>query len=92
MGEGADVAVTGKWVRFPVVGPSASGRTTMWSVETVEGGVVLGYVKWYGPWRCYAFYPEAATLYERRCLRDIADFCEAESKAQLSRARSRRAS
>ena len=36
----------------------------------------LGQVKWYGPWRCYSFFPEAGTLFEKQCLRDIAAFCE----------------
>lgn len=36
----------------------------------------LGQVKWYGPWRCYAFFPADGTLFERVCLRDIAAFCD----------------
>jgi hypothetical protein len=41
---------------------------------------MLGEVRWFGRWRCYAFYPEPDTLYERQCLRDIADFCEARTR------------
>lgn len=41
------------------------------------GASALGTVKWYGAWRCYAFFPAPNTLFEKNCLRDLAQFCEA---------------
>ena len=51
-----------------------TGKTVIYKV--VSDTSVLGEIRWYGPWRCYAFYPEMETVYEKKCLRDIADFCE----------------
>lgn len=64
--------------------PSKGKKTRCWEVYTREdspkdpGGMpdYLGVIQWYGPWRGYAFYPEASTLYEHKCLRDIAEFVE----------------
>ena len=69
------------WIRFERIGDSASGKTRMWRVMANSGGD-LGTIKWFGRWRCYAFYPDGATVYERKCLRDIADFCEEETRSR----------
>jgi hypothetical protein len=37
-------------------------------------------VRWYGKWRQYAFFPMPNTVFERQCLRDIANFCEAKTR------------
>jgi hypothetical protein len=50
-------------------------------VVAKDGGVDLGLVKWFGRWYTYAFFPKADTVFERTCLRDIAEFCETETKA-----------
>jgi len=49
------------------------------------GGGMLGEVKWYGPWRCYAFFAQAQTVFERKCLRGIATFCEEQTITHRSR-------
>jgi hypothetical protein len=49
-----------------------------------DGEVELGEVKWYGRWRCYAYFPVNDTLYEKTCLRDIANFCEKKTRDQLA--------
>lgn len=41
----------------------------------------LGAVLFYPRWRRYVFQPYSNTLYEHDCLRDIADFCEAQTRA-----------
>lgn len=52
-------------------------KTLTWRVLTAERRpLILGEIKWYSQWRCYAFFPTTGTLYEKRCLRDIANFCE----------------
>lgn len=53
--------------------------TEVWDVVEVDGGGSVGQVSWYTRWRCYAFYPNMATVFEQRCLRDIAAFCEEET-------------
>ena len=59
-------------------GLSESGRTRIWSILSDEG-VTIGSVSWFGRWRCYAFFPCMGTVFERHCLRDLADFCEQET-------------
>lgn len=66
-----------KWIEFrEVPRPDYKGNTKLWHVVPKEGVGYLGEVRWYGPWRQYAFYPNIQTVYERQCLRDIANFCE----------------
>ena len=50
----------------------------------------LGEVKWFGRWRGYAFFPELYTIYEQKCMREIADFIEAQTKEHRRKVRSRR--
>lgn len=78
------ILATESYVDIIYDGPSASGKSKLFTVATPDG-TSLGKVKWYGAWRCYAFFPNADTLYEKRCLRDIANFCEKESQEQLRR-------
>jgi hypothetical protein len=61
-----------------IPGPS-NKKTFTWSVETKEEWLI-GSITWYGPWRCYAFTPRSETVFEKTCLREIADFCERKTK------------
>jgi hypothetical protein len=65
---------------------SESGKTCIWKVTTVEGTQLLGEVRWYSPWRKYAFFPRAGTLYEQDCLRVIANMIEQKTAEHRSRA------
>ena len=73
-----------RWIRFELV--KSYEKTSVWNVVAKDDGVILGSVFWCGPWRQYAFGPTAdcATVYEQRCLRDIADFVDSESRVQDS--------
>ncbi len=70
--------MSGKWIRFDLL--DSTGKTNRWQVVTLDGSIVLGSVHWFGRWRGYAFFPLIDTVFERRCLRDIADFCEQKTK------------
>jgi len=72
-----------KYIRF-VEGPPAK-KTRRWTVAGKDGQELLGVVCWYGGWRCYAFYPHLDTVFEKQCLRDIAGFCEAQTKAHRAK-------
>ena len=39
-----------------------------------ETGDELGVVKWYSPWRRYAFFPNPDTLYDVSCLGELVEF------------------
>lgn len=78
----------GTFIEFHDGGRSPSGKTAIWFVyakgRDLRGGQ-LGQIAWFGRWRCYGFFPLAGTVYERTCLRDIADFCERETAAHRER-------
>lgn len=66
-----------KYIQFVNAGYSSSGKTKVWDVATKEDSEdLIGQVRWFGSWRCYAFYPYDKTVFEKTCLRDIANFCE----------------
>ena len=67
-----------KHLKFVEAEPAAKTRR-VWVVNKHDD-VQLGNIGWLGRWRCYAFYPLSNTVYEKDCLRDIADFCEAKTK------------
>jgi hypothetical protein len=72
-----EVVEKGKYIQFVDAGYSASGKTKIWDVATIEDQEdLLGEIRWFGSWRCYAFYPYDKTVFEKTCLRDIANFCE----------------
>jgi len=72
-----------EWCSIREFVPSKSGKTMVWSVEVT--GFRVGVIGWYSPWRKYAFFPQRATVYEHDCLRQIANFCETETKAHRQR-------
>ena len=63
-----------EWLRFEPAQPKA--KTSVWLVLTKDTRVELGRIQWFAPWRCYAFFAEFGTVFEKTCLRDLAKFCE----------------
>jgi hypothetical protein len=61
-----------KWIKFEE--KFWPGRKTKVFAVTAKTGVHLGYVKWWGPWRRYAFFPDERTAFETQCLTDIVEF------------------
>jgi hypothetical protein len=72
--------VAGTWITFRVAGRSDSGRTAVWRIlpKGEQGGI--GDVRWYAPWRRYCLMPFGNTVFEEKCLREIATFCEDRTK------------
>ena len=69
------------YLMFQLHGDSSSGLTKIWSVTTIQSPyAALGFVRWYGPWRKYCFMPGFGTTYDQNCLREIADFCEVQTR------------
>lgn len=52
-------------------------KTKIWLVENKTNGSHLGEVRWQGAWRQYCFFPADDCVFEKNCLRRIADYCEA---------------
>jgi len=65
-----------KWIKFVLI--EQKEKTEVWAIHTKDFGTFLGTVKWFPSWRKYAFFPDASTVYEQDCLRDIANFIENE--------------
>jgi hypothetical protein len=61
-----------------------TGKTVVWAVLAKEDLAKLGEIRWFGSWRCYAFFPMDA-IFEQKCLREIADFIEGQTKAHRQR-------
>ncbi len=69
------------WIRFEELTPNPA--TKRWAVMPKDGSAQIGMVKWYGPWRKYCFQPSSNTVFEQVCLREIAQFCETETKSHI---------
>jgi len=66
-------------------------KTKVWEVLTkddsekgVGGEDLLGEVRWFGRWRGYAFFPSSNTVYEHKCLREIADFIQGQTREHMA--------
>lgn len=74
-----------KWIEFVCIDRIQGHKTFTWRVVTKDGPSLLGDVKWYGPWRCYSFFPRPDCIFEKQCLRDIASFCEQQTQAHKTK-------
>ena len=63
-------------------------KTHRWLVQSIADALKsnLGFVKWFGRWRCYAFFPFRDCVFEKKCLREIAQFCEDQTKSRKAKA------
>ncbi len=69
-----------EYLEFQFYADSDSGKTSIWAVQQKAGhGYHLGWVKWFGRWRQYCFFPEQATVYSKGCLEDIQKFIDEEN-------------
>jgi len=54
--------------------------TEIFEISTAARTQVFGQVRWFPRWRRYSFFPYPDQVFESSCLRDIADFCERETR------------
>lgn len=65
------------WLTVTSAGKPTKRHKTVSYVVRDDHGVTMGYVRWFSPWRRYAFEPTIiGGVYEENCLRELADFCE----------------
>lgn len=62
-------------------------KTKVWVVRNTQARVTLGFIRWFGRWRQYSFFPEPELVFERGCLRTIADFCERNTRSHYAKRR-----
>lgn len=76
----------GTFIQFLEAKVPKGYKTRAWKIAPKDEDDRSGYhwiggVRWYAPWRKYCFFPQANTVYEQVCLREIADFCESQTAA-----------
>lgn len=77
-GAGSEPVWRGRFIQLVPAGKAA--KTRRFEVTT-SGGDRIGMVAWYAPWRKYTFQPDARTVYEWVCLRELASVSEMLTKA-----------
>lgn len=66
------------WIKFTPRSVPPKQVTQRWVIESLSGDY-LGEVRWFPPWRRYAYTPSACSgivWFEQDCLREIAQFIE----------------
>lgn len=76
----------GKYMFLEKPTSSESGKTQLWWVLDRYNNS-LGLIKWFGRWRCYAFFPEDQTVFNAACMQELAGFCKTQTKALTDRGR-----
>jgi len=69
-----------KWIEFVRLTQDLNRKTATWEVVSKDTQTVIGFIKWYGTWRKYCFFPDEDTVFEQDCLRDIAEFIQTATK------------
>lgn len=72
----------------------ANTKTDCWCVVpkgNLDMHTRLGEIRWFARWRKYCYFPGAATVYDANCLREIAGFCEQQTKEHYDAIKRRRA-
>jgi len=66
-------------------GSSSTRVTDIFAVRARGTAATLGEIRWHWSWRKYCFFPKPNTLFDHGCLRDIANFCESETRKHRAR-------
>jgi hypothetical protein len=69
-----------EYLYFNKLNPPPGRKMPRFEIMNRATDAVLGEIRWYGAWRKYCFYPGAEVLFDEKCLREIADFCEARTR------------
>ncbi len=90
LGEMEDNWVKGETLLFHDEGNICPGsKTHKFAVTSRFNSSLLGYVKWFNQWRQYCFFPVNA-VFDKKCLREIAEFCEDRTQRQQSKHKKKR--
>ena len=49
-------------------------KTLVYSCCNNNSHNILGFIKWYAPWRQYCFFTSEVTIFNKGCMEDIIDF------------------
>lgn len=68
--------VRGNYLNFRDEGRVSPGsKTNLFTIISRHSGAILGHIKWFVPWRQYVCFP-VNSVFDKICLREIADYCE----------------
>ena len=67
---------TQKYRWLEIIEETHVGLTQRFVVKNSKSGSLIGWIRWYGPFRSYAYFPCEGTVYEEDCLRDLAECVE----------------
>lgn len=65
-----------EWIEFVERTQDPKKVTREWLIQRKDDHMVLGEVRWYAPWRRFAFFPWPGTIWEQDCLRVVGRFIE----------------
>lgn len=69
--------------------PSPKSKTHKFAVISNYNKAMLGYVKWYSPWRKYCFMPLDTTIFDNKCLAEISEYCAYKTKNHYMKVRAK---
>lgn len=69
-----------EYISFHLNHAKSTEKTKAFNVRGRTSQVYLGLIKFRPQWRKYVFEPEANTVYDHKCLVEIASFCEDQTK------------
>ena len=69
-----------EFVEFQLV--ERKPKTVVFKALSKSGGFNLGFVKWFGRWRQYTFFPEPETVFSSGCLKFIIRFIDELNRKQ----------
>jgi hypothetical protein len=58
-------------------------KTPIYHIETIDGTIYLGRIKWFPAWRKYCFFPEEDTIWDVKCLEEINKAIELAKKGKI---------
>ena len=79
------ILTDGKWIRATLLPQVPGKKTQRYSIESTYDTSYLGLIKWYAPWRGYAFYPWNDCVFETNCLETICGWIKALNEVQRRR-------
>ena len=68
-----------EYLKFVLLDKPVNRKTNTWMVAPKFGTSNLGEIKFHPAWRRFCFFPFPARLFDKDCLRSVADFCEAKT-------------
>jgi hypothetical protein len=70
-------------LNFQIEDRKKGRRTDLWRVWSLQEAIYLGEVSWFAHWRRYTFRPVADTVFDAGCLREVAIFCDFETRRHV---------